>query len=78
MSVEQAKALIEKMKADEAFSEKVMSIEDVAGRLAFIRNEGFTCTADEINEVTTGEAEVIGGATLDCRIFGCNRCLCHG
>ncbi|NTU52272.1 MAG: Nif11-like leader peptide family natural product precursor [Chlorobiaceae bacterium] len=57
MSVEQAKAFIERMKTDEAFREKVMSIEDAAGRIACIRSEGYDCTEQEINE----EAQVVGG-----------------
>ncbi|NTU54158.1 MAG: Nif11-like leader peptide family natural product precursor [Chlorobiaceae bacterium] len=63
MSVEQAKAFIEKMKTDEAFREKVMNIEDAAGRIACIQNEGFSCTAEEINEVAHFGAEfgVVGG-----------------
>ncbi|MEI7824284.1 MAG: Nif11-like leader peptide family natural product precursor [Chlorobiaceae bacterium] len=51
MSVEQAKVFIEKMKSDAAFRNRVYAIEDVAGRLAFINNEGFACTAEEIQEV---------------------------
>ena len=53
MSVEQAKAFIERLKTDEAFREKVMAIEDAAGRIACIRVEGFECTEAEINEVGT-------------------------
>ena len=63
MSAEQAKAFIEKMKTDEAFREKVMSIEDAAGRIACIQSEGFECTEEEINEVVQeGAAGVVGGS----------------
>ena len=62
MSVEQANAFIEKMKTDEAFREKVMSIEDAAGRIACIQSEGFDCTEQEINdEAQEGAAHVAGG-----------------
>jgi predicted ribosomally synthesized peptide with nif11-like leader len=64
MSVEQAKAFIEKMKTDEAFREKVMSIEDAAGRIACIQSEGFECTEEEINEVVQdgeGGSGAVGG-----------------
>ena len=67
MSVEQAKAFIERMKADEAFREKVMAIEDAAGRLACIQGEGFECTAEEINEAAaegSGFNEAVGGVAL--------------
>ncbi len=43
MSLDQAKALIEKMKSDVAFSERVLAIEDVAERLNLIKSEGFDC-----------------------------------
>ena len=64
MSVEQAKAFIERMKSDEAFREKVMAIEDAAGRLACIQGEGFDCEAEEINEAVgalAGTDRIIGG-----------------
>jgi predicted ribosomally synthesized peptide with nif11-like leader len=64
MSVEQAKAFIEKMKTDEAFREKVMSIEDAAGRIACIQSEGFECTEEEINEVAQEGADGIAGGTF--------------
>ncbi|WP_449258585.1 Nif11-like leader peptide family natural product precursor [Chlorobium limicola] len=50
MSIEQVKEFIEKMKTDEAFRQKVMAVEDAAGRIACIQSEGFDCTAEEINE----------------------------
>lgn len=51
MSQEQAKAFIEKMKSDAAFRERVMAIEEVDARMAFINGEGFSCTVDEIKLV---------------------------
>ncbi|MEI6692060.1 MAG: Nif11-like leader peptide family natural product precursor [Chlorobium sp.] len=51
MSLDQAKAFIEKMKSDDAFRERVMAIEDVAGRLVCIQSEGFACTEAEIQAV---------------------------
>ncbi|TCD47034.1 Nif11-like leader peptide family natural product precursor [Chlorobium sp. N1] len=51
MSREQAKAFIERMKTDDAFHRKIMAIEDPEERIACIRSEGFSCTADEINDV---------------------------
>ena len=52
MSLEQARLFIEKMKSDEAFSKRVMAIEDVAARLACIQSEGFACNEAEIKEVS--------------------------
>ena len=60
MSVEQAKAFIVRMKTDEAFREKVMAIEDAAGRIACIRGEGFECTEEEINEAGSAGAHLAG------------------
>jgi predicted ribosomally synthesized peptide with nif11-like leader len=52
MSLDQARLFIEKMKSDEMFAKRVLAIEDVAGRLACIQNEGFDCSEDEIKEVS--------------------------
>ncbi|ABB23749.1 Nif11-like leader peptide family natural product precursor [Pelodictyon luteolum] len=62
MSVEQAKAFIEKMKTDEAFREKIMAIETPEERLGAIGAAGFECTGEEINEVGSAEVEEVGGA----------------
>jgi len=65
MSVEQAKAFIEKMKTDEAFREKIMAIETPEERLKAIGAAGFECTGEEINEAGAdlGQAgvSVVGG-----------------
>ena len=41
MSVDQARAFIEKMKSDEAFRDRIMAIEAVDARLAAARDAGF-------------------------------------
>ncbi len=51
MSKEQAKAVIEKMKADVVFREHVLAIEDVDMRIKFINEEGFICNMEEIRQV---------------------------
>ena len=61
MSLEQAKALIERMKTDEAFREKVMAIEDAAGRIACIQNEGYECTEKEISDEVQVPPDAVGG-----------------
>lgn len=48
MSVEQAKALIEKMKSDVSFRERVLAIQDVGARIELINREGFDCKVDDI------------------------------
>jgi len=51
MSKEAAQELIEKMKSDEAFRERVMAVEDVEARMALIGAEGFDCSAEEIGSL---------------------------
>ncbi|WP_225739478.1 Nif11-like leader peptide family natural product precursor [Chlorobium phaeovibrioides] len=67
MSVEQAKAFIEKMKTDEAFREKIMTIETPEDRLKAIAAAGFECTGEEINEAggERGEAFGVAGGGLE-------------
>ncbi|NTV03199.1 MAG: Nif11-like leader peptide family natural product precursor [Chlorobiaceae bacterium] len=61
MSLEQAKAFIEKMKTDEAFREKIMAIETPEERLKAIAEAGFECTGEEINEAGADVGEAAGG-----------------
>ncbi|NTU68896.1 MAG: Nif11-like leader peptide family natural product precursor [Chlorobiaceae bacterium] len=61
MSVEQAKAFIEKMKTDEAFREKIMAIETPEERLKAIKEAGYDCSADEVNEAGAARVEDASG-----------------
>ncbi len=61
MSVDQARAFIDKMKSDVAFNERVMAIEDVAERFNLIKSAGFDCSEAEIKEV----AGVLSDEELD-------------
>ncbi|NTU68883.1 MAG: Nif11-like leader peptide family natural product precursor [Chlorobiaceae bacterium] len=61
MSVEHAKAFIEKMKTDEAFREKIMAIETPEERLKAIGEAGFECTGEEINDAAEDVRQVVGG-----------------
>jgi len=51
MSVDQARAFIEKMKTDEAFRNRIVAIEAVDARLAAASDAGFVFTEAEIKEV---------------------------
>ena len=51
MSLDQARAFIEKIKSDEAFRDRIMAIEAVDARLAAARDAGFVFTEAEIKEV---------------------------
>ena len=71
MSVEQAKAFIERMKTDEAFREKIMATETPEARLSVIKDAGFECTAEEINEAADiGIGTIAGGRPARCPHLG--------
>ena len=78
MSVEQAKAFIERMKTDEAFREKVMAIEDKEARIACIQAEGFECTEEEINSVGSAECGQACVGAVHCIAIDCCICYTHG
>nr|WP_049752353.1 Nif11-like leader peptide family RiPP precursor [Pelodictyon luteolum] len=53
------------MKTDDAFREKILAVEDIAGKIAFIKSEGFDCTGEEVDEVMLGEGlEFVTGGGL--------------
>lgn len=53
MSLEQARACRAKIECDAAFAERVMAFETLQERFAFLKQEGFECTAEEMQEVST-------------------------
>jgi predicted ribosomally synthesized peptide with nif11-like leader len=53
MSEDAVKALVERMKSDEQFRDRVLATTDEGERLALIRAEGYDCTLEEI----AGEGE---------------------
>lgn len=67
MSLEHAKALIEKLKNDEAFRLSIIAIEDVNARLRAIIDAGFSCSIEEIQRSGSevpAEDEISGGSWL--------------
>ena len=48
MSMESARAFIERMKADEEFAKKIMAETTAESRISLARGEGFNFTAEEI------------------------------
>ncbi|MEI6449731.1 MAG: Nif11-like leader peptide family natural product precursor [Actinomycetes bacterium] len=78
MSVDQAKAFVERMKSDEAFSARVMAEEDVEARMALILAEGFDCSAEEIaslQELGDAELDAVAGGSWGCDYTSCtDRC----
>ena len=51
MSVEMAKAFIERMKSDEEFYEKVMAIDDFKLRLEYVAEAGYQFSEEDISSV---------------------------
>ncbi|MFC1679473.1 Nif11-like leader peptide family natural product precursor [Elusimicrobiota bacterium] len=48
MSVESARAFLEKMKSDKAFAQKFAACKDDQARIALVKAEGFEFTGEEI------------------------------
>jgi predicted ribosomally synthesized peptide with nif11-like leader len=51
MSIESAKAFIERMKTDEDFAKKVTACKDEKARMAFVKKEGFDFTPLDIKKL---------------------------
>jgi predicted ribosomally synthesized peptide with nif11-like leader len=67
MSIESAKAFIERMKTDEDFTKKVIARKDAEKLMVFVKAEGFDCTAEELNEVLL--EGVSGGELSQTQLF---------
>ena len=52
MSEQAAKDLLERMKSDDEFLDKVMAATDVRERHALVRAEGYDVTAEEMHELS--------------------------
>lgn len=69
MSVESAKAFIEKMKTDEGFAKKIKECSDNEARMAFAKESGFNFTVEEIKlegELSDDDLDAVAGG-------GCNK-----
>lgn len=87
MSIESAKAFIEKMKNDEEFAKKIMAETNQEARMALACGEGFAFTKDEIGQVkgelTDDELDLVAGGSdwsadryrKNCRTVGVARSL---
>jgi predicted ribosomally synthesized peptide with nif11-like leader len=65
MSIESAKACMERIKADEDFAKKVMECKDAEARMAFVRAAGYDFTTEEVSplvgEIQDDELEFVAG-----------------
>jgi len=75
MSMEQARRFIERIKTDEAFRKKLAAVEDVAERMNMAREEGYDCTAEEIEKISMEledtDLDGVAAAKLLCRNMIC-------
>lgn len=69
MSIESAKAFMERMKTDEDFEKKVIACKDAAERMAVAKVEGYDFSVAEAREVnvecTDKELEDVAGGTSE-------------
>ncbi|MEL1134039.1 Nif11-like leader peptide family natural product precursor [Desulfitobacterium sp. THU1] len=71
MSIESAKAFMEKMKTDQDFAKKVMAAKDAEERRVLVKEEGFDFSAEELkdlgDEMSDSELDAVagGGCLLD-------------
>ena len=71
MSIESAKAFIERMKVDEGFAKRINECKDSESRMVFAKAEGFDFTIEQIKkvscELSNEEMELVaGGGTAKC------------
>ena len=72
MSIESAKAYVERMKNDEEFRKKVLACTDATARMALVKAEGFDFTSKDMKVVTAVlEDNSIAQAAGGCM---CSRC----
>lgn len=69
MSVESAKAFIERMQTDEAFAKKINEAKDKEERIALRQAEGFVFSAEEFEQATGDLSDeelyaVVGGGSF--------------
>ena len=85
MSIESAKAFIERMKTDEEFAQQVASKKNKEDRMKFVSEQGFDFTEGEIKdrtaELSEEEIQQVNGGFISeidnirqkvCAFFNCN------
>ena len=80
MSAESAKQFVKKMVEDKAFAERVENLGGKKDRAAFIQQEGFDFTQEELMEVASelNAVDVVGGKCCGntCEMDRCNKDMC--
>jgi predicted ribosomally synthesized peptide with nif11-like leader len=77
MTDQGTRALLERMKSDAAFRDRVLGVADVEARLALVRAEGFDVTAAEIAaeaaQLSDEQlAQAVGAGSAACDVFLCS------
>ncbi len=70
MSLEMAKAAIDRMKSDEEFRQNIIAIDGVELRMKAINTAGFDCTEGEIQQIAVErgfKADRETGAVIACK-----------
>ncbi|MEI8187016.1 MAG: Nif11-like leader peptide family natural product precursor [Chlorobiaceae bacterium] len=76
MSVENAKAFVEKMQSNETFCQRVMAISDIEDRISFIAKQGYIFEEDDIvqacSEMNVDPIDCAqGGSCIYCQMLPC-------
>jgi predicted ribosomally synthesized peptide with nif11-like leader len=76
MSTEAAQALIDRMKIDQAFRDRVLAAPEPETRLALIQAEGYECSADDLASFDAAVADsdlerVAAGKSPGCMTLPC-------
>lgn len=76
MSIESAKAFIDRMKTDDEFNKRVSTAKDKEARMALVKEQGFDFDAEDIQEVSAELNEhdldqIAGGSGVDITRFFC-------
>lgn len=75
MSVESAKEFVARLKTDEVFCQKVKACKDAEERMTFVKEAGFSFTAEEIKEVdgqlSDDELDAVAGGDNWCENAFC-------
>jgi len=65
MSVESAKAFLERLKTDEEFADRIVGFTDEQARMSFINKAGFTYSPEDIQKAAAEVSNTVLTTTAD-------------
>jgi len=65
MSLESAKAFLDRLKTDEEFADTVVGFSDEQARIAFIEKAGFICSPEDIQKAAAAVSNAVLTTTTD-------------